>query len=146
MLAYQQAPLERGCTPEVVEREQALVAEHQSRNNTAPAVGSGAPGGDPFAAQPSSQPVPQASIFAGVSQPSSMSPAQPPAASLFGGVPGATAGFSQPQAQGFTAAPPVQQPFHQTPLVPPGMATPPQAAPGATASPFAFQRIPEKEW
>lgn len=148
VFAYQQAPAERGCTPAVVERELALVAEHQRRNNTAPAnaapaASSAAPTGDPFAGQQSSQPAAQPSIFAGVSQPASVSPAQPAAAPIFAGVQGGTTGFTQPQAQGFNASPQVQQPYQQAPLVPPGMATPPPAAPVAGESLFAFQRPPE---
>jgi nucleoporin NUP42 len=142
VLAYQQAPGTRGCAPEVVAREQGLVAEFQQRNNSAPPPpAAAAVAADPFAGQQQHMgqggAAAQQPIFGG------MGAAQEQHAPIFGGVgtggAPAPAGFAQPQGSGFAVAQPVQQFQHA-----PTMTSPPQpSAPVVpAASPFAFQQVP----
>lgn len=144
--AYAAAPQQRGCTEEVVRSEQAIVAEHQQRNNgpSAPSAQQSHAPPDPFAgsAGPSSGAT-QQPIFGGVSAaaPASNTPIFP--TSNPQAVPGV--GFNNQPGDGFAQAFPQQSPQMATPP----MATPPQQQPnpangseGFTQPAFAFQQVP----
>lgn len=157
VLAYQQAPQQRGCSQEVIQREASLVAEFQQKNNSAPSQAQNAGStagvtGDPFAGglQRAPQPQSQEPIFGGVS-----APAAPGATNGFmgGGANGFAAGggsgFAMAGGSGFQNPPaafPPQQPAMAAPgMAAPGMNTTPAASvvPATGAPVFAFQKVPE---
>jgi nucleoporin NUP42 len=138
VLAYQQAPQTRGCSDEVVIREQGLVTEFQQKNNSAPA--------------PSTHHAAARDPFAGQQQQQHLAPQLQPQQPIFGGVaPGAMA-QAQHNAPIFPTAPPTAAPtaFAAPAGAPPAYQQPPPvlaphgAAPtGAATSTFAFQKVPE---